>query len=468
MEQKEIVAKLLEKGILISPENLEKAEELLKDNSASVKVVQEYIEDSKKRPYEHFVRHLNNKFKALEAMLKSRPDLQDVTSIGHLRNKNDRDYVCVMGMILEKDETRNNNIIIKLEDRTGVTSVLFSNKNGALHELANDLSLDEVIAVKGSKGNNIVFANELFHPDVPLNKELKKGPDEEYVCFVGDTHFGSETYLTEEFDRMTKWLKGEIGNEQQKRMGKLTKYIIITGDIVEGVGVYPGQENHLQMKDVKEQYEGSAKEIAKIPKDREIIIIPGNHDTVRLAEPQPKFYKDFAESIYKLPNVTLVSNPSIVNIGSKEDFSGFDILLYHGFSLPYYAMNVPSIRAAGGMKRTDLILKYLMQRRHLSPSYGASQFVPCIDADPLIISKVPDFFVTGHIHRLSVSNYRNVTLINAGCWNAVTEDQEKRGIEPQPAKLPIINLQTRQVHLMNFLKADKKETGMKLKKEVEK
>ncbi len=149
-----------------------------------------------------------------------------------------------------------------------------------------------------------------------------------------------------------------------------------------------------------------------------------------------------------------------MNIGAKEGFPGFDVMLYHGMSLIYYAMNVPSIRAAGGMKRTDLILKYLMQRRHLSPSYGASQFVPCIDKDPLIIQKVPDFLVTGHIHRLSVSNYRNVTLINAGCWNGATEDQEKRGIEPQPAKLPIINLKTRQVHLMNFLKSDKKETGI--------
>ena len=101
-----------------------------------------------------------------------------------------------------------------------------------------------------------------------------------------------------------------------------------------------------------------------------------------------------------------------------------------------------------------------MQRRHLCPTYGANQFVPCVDKDPMIIDLIPDFLVTGHIHRLSVSNYRNVTLINAGCWNAITEDQEKRGIESQPAKLPIINLQTRQVHLMNFLKADKKETGI--------
>lgn len=458
MNTKEIAAKLLEKGILVTEDSLKNAEELLAEPS-KVTIVQEYTEESKKRPYEHFVRHLNLKFNALEAMLKGRNDLQGISSIANVRQKAERESVAIIGMILEKSETKNKNIMLKVEDKTGIISVLISKNNAALVQEANDITLDEVMAFKGTTGNKIIFANELFYPDIPLSKELKKSPEEEYVCFVGDTHFGSQTFLEEEFMRMIKWLQGKVGNEAQKNMAKKTKYVIFSGDIAEGVGVYPGQEKHLVITDVKDQYEEAAKFIALIPKEKHVIIIPGNHDTVRLAEPQPKFYKDFAQSLYEMPNVTLVSNPSLINIGKKENFSGFDILLYHGFSLPYYAMNVPSIRSSGGMKRTDLVLKYLMQRRHLSPTYGASQFVPCIDKDPLVIDKVPDFLVTGHIHRLSISNYRNVTLINCGCWNAVTEDQEKRGMEPQPGKLPIINLKTRQVHLMNFLRSDRTETG---------
>ena len=31
---------------------------------------------------------------------------------------------------------------------------------------------------------------------------------------------------------------------------------------------------------------------------------------------------------------------------------------------------------------------------------------------------------------------------------------EKRGLEPQPARLPIINLKTREIKLINFLKKE--------------
>lgn len=99
-------------------------------------------------------------------------------------------------------------------------------------------------------------------------------------------------------------------------------------------------------------------------------------------------------------------------------------------------------------------MKFLLQKRHLAPTHTSNRYVPDADADPLIINKIPDFFITGHIHRVSVSNYKNVTLINASCWTGITEDQEKRGLENQPAKVPIINLKTREVKVINFLKSE--------------
>ncbi len=48
-----------------------------------------------------------------------------------------------------------------------------------------------------------------------------------------------------------------------------------------------------------------------------MIICPGNHDAMRIAEPQPELYRDFAAPLYELPNAIMVSNPSIVNIGSS-------------------------------------------------------------------------------------------------------------------------------------------------------
>jgi len=71
--------------------------------------------------------------------------------------------------------------------------------------------------------------------------------------------------------------------------------------------------------------------------------------------------------------------------------------------------------------------------------------------DPMVIEKVPDIFVSGHIHQITVSSYRNVSLINSSCWVVQSEDNAKRGIVPHPAKIPIINLKTREIKIMNFL-----------------
>lgn len=147
----------------------------------------------------------------------------------------------------------------------------------------------------------------------------------------------------------------------------------------------------------------------------------------------------------------MVSNPAVVNIHKKEDFVGFDVLMYHGFSFPYFADIVEDIRSKGGQKRPDLLMKFLLQKRHLSPTHTSNLYIPDKNQDPLVIENIPDFFITGHIHRVSSSDYRNVTMINCSSWLAETEYQVKVGLRPQPARVPIINLQTREVKIMNFL-----------------
>jgi DNA polymerase II small subunit len=170
---------------------------------------------------------------------------------------------------------------------------------------------------------------------------------------------------------------------------------------------------------------------------------------------------EYAQSIYDIPNVTIVSNPAMVNIDATDTFPGFDCLLYHGGSFIYYADMIPSIRAAGGQKRVDLVMKFLLQRRHLAPTHNAALTIPTTDRDWLLIDRIPDLFISGHIHRVSVSDYRNVTCINAGCWTETTEDQVKRGLEPQPSKLVLMNLQTRKAKVMNFKRDSEPQKTLK-------
>ena len=219
---------------------------------------------------------------------------------------------------------------------------------------------------------------------------------------------------------------------------------------MDGCGVYPSQEKELEIKDIKDQYKICADLLSKIPQNIKLIICPGNHDAMRLAEPQPPIYKDFAEPLYNLPNVIMVSNPSIVNIHSSDGFPGFDVMLYHGYSFDFYVAGVQSIRDKGGYDRADLLMKFLLQKRHLAPSYTSTPYVPDTNSDSLVIDKVPDFFASGHIHKAAAANYKDITLISGSCWQSKTAFQEKVGHNPEPSRVPIVNLQTRHVKILKF------------------
>jgi len=151
-----------------------------------------------------------------------------------------------------------------------------------------------------------------------------------------------------------------------------------------------------------------------------------------------------------LKNVIHVSNPAYINICEGGGFSGFDILMYHGYSFDHYVANVDSIRLSGGYNRADLIMKFMLKRRHLAPTYTSTLFIPDPKNDRLVIDKVPDFFVTGHIHKTAVSSYKSITLICGSCWQSITSFQKKVGHNPEPARVPVVDLKSRKVTVLNF------------------
>ncbi|MBI2148709.1 metallophosphoesterase [Candidatus Woesearchaeota archaeon] len=417
----------------------------------NVRVVFSYDYKNKKKEVQDFVNYFKKRYEFLKKILSNRQELQDSLSIARLPRKQEGDIVSVIGIVLNKTQTKNDNIRITLEDPTGNFDALITKSKSDLYNLAKDVVLDEVVGISGVMGKGIIFCNNLFSPDIPINHELKKSPDEVYTVFISDIHFGMKDFLTSDFMKFVMWLRGEYGNEQQRQIASKVQYLFVTGDVVEGVGIYPGQEDDLAIKDIYAQYEEATRYFKMIPERIKIIICGGNHDAMRMSEPQPIFDKIISRGFYEIPNMILVSNPAVVNIHSSDNFPGFDVLMYHGASFPYFGDNVPSIRDKGGILRCDLIMKFLLQRRHLAPSHSSTLYVPDETFDPLVIEKIPDIFVSGHIHQITVSNYRNVSLINSSCWVVQSEDNAKRGIIPHPAKIPIINLQTREIKIMNFL-----------------
>jgi DNA polymerase II small subunit len=406
------------------------------------------------KPYKYTIKDFANifvsRYRFLENILRNRQELQSTLTINRVLGKTEKEKVSIIGLVEDIGTTKTGHIMLTLEDLTGKIKVLVSKNNKDIFELGKELVLDEVIGIMGSSGDKIIFAEKIIWPDLPENNELKKSSEEEYALFISDIHVGSNMFLEEEFNRFLRWIRGETGNDKQKELANKVKYIIVAGDLVDGIGIYPGQDEELNITDIVEQYKEFCRLIKQVPTDKQIIICPGNHDLVHLAEPQPVFYPEYTSCLSELPNVTLVTNPAIVNIGKKDDFSGFNVLMYHGYSFDYYVSNVESIRNGGGYHRADLIMKFLLKRRHLAPSYKSTPYFPGHKEDPLLIKQIPDFFVTGHIHYAKVANYKNVTMISGSCWQGKTSFQEKMGHEPETARVPVVNLKTREVKILKF------------------
>ncbi len=420
-------------------------------DSAPIKILFNYTTSPKKWTPQDFVQYFNARYKKLAGMLQQRQELQNLSSIARVLQKREKEKSSIIGMIANKQLTKNENFIITVEDPSGILKVIVSKSKSQAYELAKDLVFDEVIGVNGSAGDQCLFADNIILPEIPASSELKKAPEEVYAAALSCIHVGSTKFLREEFMKFTSWLRGEAGSPEQRAIAEKTKYIFIVGDIVDGIGIYPNHENNLLIKDIYEQYAEAARLFAGIPRDKKIILMSGNHDASRQGEPQPPPYKDIAKPLYDLPNALLLSNPCMVNIHSSKDFPGFNVLCYHGFSFIKYANTVPSLKIGKSVSdRVAEVMRFLIQRRHLAPTHASTLYIPDPEQDPLVIETIPDLFISGHLHKSSVSSYRGVLLVSASCFESKTEYQEKFGVEPDPCRVPLINLKTREVRLLRF------------------
>ena len=451
--KKEIVQFYLAKKQLINKEFIQQLNDeqtlvstyknLFSNKKPTVIVKKDFEQHSNKRTAQDFVSYFTSRYKIIETILSKRQELKNLTAISRVKTTKDRQNVSVIALLLDKQTTKNNNLVLELEDRTGTIKAIIK-KDTKVFEQAKDIMMDEVIGVIGTTGQDVLFPTGIIVPDLPI-RELKKSPEEEYMAIVSDIHYGQKSFMHDSFNKFLNWINSD------DPVALKTNYVFIPGDLVEGVGIFPGQEKELSVKDIYDQYKGLAELLSKIPSRIQLIITPGNHDAIRQSEPQPRLSEQYSGPLYQMKNVTLLSNPCWVNIGSTKDFSGFDCLVYHGSSFPYYSNTVESIRSSGRplSERTELVMKYLLQRRHLAPTHSSTLYVPDMK-DNLVIEESPDFFISGHIHRISIGHYRGTDVICGSAWHHDSEYAEKMGQTPDPGKIPIVNLQTRKITIMDF------------------
>jgi DNA polymerase II small subunit len=389
---------------------------------------------------EEYHNYFLDRFNRLEKLLRQRMDAKGATSISSALKSSVNSNVKVIGMLAEKRESKERTFL-RLEDpEASVTVLAHSDLDSSVRERVKTLLLDEVICVSAIKArNDLLILEDIFFPEIP-QKTPQKVAVPAYAALISDLHVGSRNFMRQEFNRFVLWLSGKFGDNGWREIASHIKYVVIAGDIVDGIGVYPQQMKDLVFRDIHRQYKMASKLLEQIPDYIEVIIIPGNHDACRSALPQPAIPQEYAEPIYEARKVHSLGNPSTISL------HGIELLLYHGRSLDDVIVNTPS----ASFKTPEKAMKLLLQCRHLAPIYGQRTPIAAEPRDFLVIDRVPDIFHTGHVHVQAHDKYRGLLIVNSGAWQKQTEYQSKMGLEPTPGVIPVVNLQTLQVTTLSF------------------
>jgi DNA polymerase II small subunit len=272
-------------------------------------------------------------------------------------------------------------------------------------------------------------------PDMPNQTQpLQKGSG--YALFLSDLHVGSKYFMDDAWQNFVLWLNGDT--DDPSGLASQVNYLVIAGDLVDGVGIYPGQEADLSIKDIYDQYESAAEKLNSIRKGITMVIAPGNHDIVRQAEPQPALPEDVQK--YFHGDLLFVGNPAWVTLG------GVSILIYHGRSIDDLVLRLPGVSYA----QPETAMIEMLKRRHLSPIYGSRVSIAPEHEDHYVITHPPAILHCGHVHTVGISKYKGVVVINSGTWQSQTDFQKKMNIQPQSAVAPIVDMETMKVRKLIF------------------
>ena len=474
METGEIIQIFAESGLLVDPEALdilrtsaspEQLQAVLKSIDSSVMVVgtehikalnairHEKEKQIKSSPvtilsditnqstcigeYTDFVQYFKHRHNLLGDMLRKRIGATRPIESLKRRNLDAREPLSIIGMVLDIRTTANGHKLIEVEDTTGTIAVLIhKEKDKELFDTSKSILLDEVIGITGtlSSDGNLMFTNAIIRPDIPNNYRATfdglpapaGGKPGGKAVFISDIHVGSKTFLEDAWLKFVDWLGDDIN------------YLVIAGDVVDGIGVFPNQDKELAILDIYEQYERAAAYLNAVPKHIKIIISPGNHDAVRQAEPQPRFPERITRMFRS--DITFVGNPSMVEIG------GIKVLIYHGRSMDDLIASIPGLSYADPSKP----MIEMLRMRHLSPIYGGRVSIAPEKQDHFVIDPIPDILHCGHVHTIGISHYKNVLTINSGTWQSQTEFQKRMNLQPMPARATVVNLASMEHRIMQF------------------
>jgi len=383
---------------------------------------------------EGFGRLFHDRYQRLFSIVRERLDTKGSSTVSAAKGLAPGKKAKVAGLLSDRF-SRRGTVELRVDDPTGTLRVIC--QDALVEKAALEAPLDSMVVLDVSKSKSgQMFTDSVVLPDVPGRRPVSSS-NRVYAVLLSDLHIGSRMFLADDFGRFLQWLGGGLGDQD---IVSRVKYLVIAGDLVDGVGVYPGQEFQLAERDPKKQYETASEFLKKVPGHIQIVLSPGNHDAVRQALPQPAVAVDMAESLYAMDNVRWVGDPAYIKL------HGVTFLVYHGKSLDDIIATTPNLV----YDRPTDAMKLLLKARHLAPTYGKRTGLSPELRDFMVIDQVPDVFHVGHVHTYGELSYRGTLLLNSGTWQAQTSFQSNMGLEPTPSIIPILDLSTLKVTRRNF------------------
>ena len=380
-----------------------------------------------------------NKFRRLQKLIRKRPEVQNFDNISNILRLSNQAEVSLVGLVNNYRKTKNGNFFLTLEDLTGLINVIIREdvENQDNTKLAEKTIGDQMVYIKGTyrpgeqgkKG--IIFVNYITKIDIPQDYNPNKSDDPLSIALISDIHIGSKEFAEKLWNRFINFLRGKIGNKNQRERAGRIKYIIINGDLVDGIGIYPSQKNDLKIIDIYNQFNMASKLLSEIPDYIKIFYSSGNHDPVRVAIPRPAVPKKYSSGLIDI-GVTCIGNPSIIKTHNVNT------LVFHGDSILDLNMLIPTLQN----NKAAECMKEFLKCRHMAPTFGKKTQIAPLNRDWLVIDKIPDIFHTGHIHINDMGVYNNITLVNSGCFQSQTDFMKSLGIIPTPGILSTIELDT--------------------------
>ena len=373
----------------------------------------------------------SSRFNKLKKIISDRPESRMLKSLAVAKTTKIEDDLYVCGLVTAKNSERNITKLI-LEDPSGsFEGIIFDEE---LRKIADTLLIDQLVMARISSGKNSGYIiKDLIFPDIP-EQATNKSESEVFAVFLSDLHIGSKYFMEEEFSDFVSWLSSPDS------VARKIRFVLIGGDILDGVGIYPNQNKELVCQTIEEQLEKVNGLLDKIPKNIKIIIMPGNHDPGRRALPQPAIPKKYNSKLWESENVVMVGNPAMISL------NGVKVLMFHGQSIDDIVKTTPGLSYD---KPTD-VMKHLLKARHLSPIYGNQTPIAPELEDLMVIEEIPDIFHVGHVHKAQLDMYKGILLVNSGSWQQQTPFQASVGMTPNPGIALMVNLKTFQVFHQNY------------------